>query len=102
MGINGESANYTVYVIVQYSATLKNAQGADYCSFNISATSNKSEITYTPTENHGIPVKTDNTPQFYASDNGFVFISGTGSKLVIDKNGISIYDKNGNQKANYE
>jgi hypothetical protein len=102
LGINGESANYTVYVIVKYSATLKNAQGADYCSFNISATSNKSEITYTPTENHGIPVKTDNTPQFYASDNGFVFISGTGSKLVIDKNGISIYDKNGIKKANYE
>lgn len=78
--------NCNLYIMINYSTYLKDRQGADYDSFNISAYGSDS-IIYTSTQ----AIHNDGIPKFFASNNGFILQAGNGNRLVIDSSGIHIF-----------
>lgn len=107
-------------LILEFKTILEDKGFFDYDTFHIKVEPNEKNTTYDvekPNDGNKVITVPNNCmsyvdfstttstkldiPQFYASDKGFWFISGTGSKLIIDSAGIRILDTSGNLQKDF-
>lgn len=99
-----EECTFYVKITVSWGVYLEHKQGADWAAATLSVYPNATSHSINGTTESSdkiIVAKTNNKitgAKMYAMSDGFIFKSASGAKLVIDANGIKMYDNSGTVK----